>query len=103
MAYPLAFESNEKILLAPRLPYHSDLRYTERDDRYPPYTQAAGSSSKTVYISTFETPLLDLQLREGFTRLGVTWQEKTIGNYHVFYALSRAVQPAEIGLGRTRE
>ena len=103
VAYPLAFESNETVILAPRLPYHPDLRYTERDDRYPVYTRAVSGSSNTVYITTFQTPLLDKTLREGFSRLGVTWREKQVGDYRVFFALSRAVRPEEIGLGMTSE
>ena len=95
VAYPLAFLSDEEILFAPRLPYHEDLRYTSRDDRIPAYTEAVDSSPRTAYITTFN-PALDKALTSGFTRLGVTWQEKTIGDFHIFYALSRPVRPAEI-------
>jgi hypothetical protein len=30
----------------------------------------------------------------------VRWREEQIGDYHVFYSLSRPVHPAELGLGR---
>jgi 4-amino-4-deoxy-L-arabinose transferase-like glycosyltransferase len=95
VAYPLAFQSNEEILFSPRLPYHVDLRYTSRDDRIPEYTRLVDNASKTAYITTFNLPL-DRALESGFSRLGVSWQEKTIGDYHVFYELTRLVHPAEL-------
>ena len=42
---------------------------------------------------------MDERLRRGLTARGVTFQEQTIGNYHVFYALSRKVEPEELGFG----
>jgi hypothetical protein len=33
--------------------------------------------------------------------LGITWNEETIGDYHVFYNLSEDVNIAELGLGQT--
>jgi 4-amino-4-deoxy-L-arabinose transferase-like glycosyltransferase len=95
VAYPLAFESREEILFVPRLPYHADLRYTDRDDRIPAYTQAVEQSGQTAYITTFN-PALDKALTAEFSRLGVTWQEKTIGDFHIFYRFSRPVRPLEI-------
>ena len=98
VAYPLAFLSNEELIFVPRLPYHPDMRYTSRDDRYPPYTTLVAAASRTAYITT-HNPTLDDVLRAGFTRLGVTWQEAKIGDYQIYYALSRTVHPAELGLG----
>lgn len=98
VAYPIAFLSQEKLIFAPRLPYHLDLRYTPRDDRYAPYLAEVEKSPKTAYIST-RNPQLDQHLRAQFGALGVSWQEKQIGDYHVYYHLSRAVHPQEIGLG----
>ncbi|NMB59768.1 MAG: hypothetical protein GYA12_11400 [Chloroflexi bacterium] len=95
VAYPLAFLTEEKILFVPRLPYHQDLRYTSRDDRIARYTELVDSSPQTAYITTFN-PSLDQALREGFTRLGVTWKEKKIGDFLIYYSLSRPVRPAEI-------
>ncbi len=100
VAYPLAFLSGEKLIYTPRLPYHSDLRFTERDVRYKPHDEMVAASSSTAYISTARTPLLDDALKLGFEHLGVTWQEAVIGDYHVYYGLSRAVSPQELGLGR---
>jgi len=95
VAYPLAFKSSEQIIFSPRLPYHADLRYTARDDRIPAYTRQVEEAARTAYITTFN-PELDQALQKGFRRLGVTWEEKTIGDYHIFFRLSRAVYIAEI-------
>lgn len=98
VAYPLAFQSDEALIFVPRLPYHTDLRYTDRDDRYDPYGEMVQSSQKAAYI-TARNPALGDTLCEKFRGLGITWSEKTIGDYQVYYALSRAVSPAEMGLG----
>jgi 4-amino-4-deoxy-L-arabinose transferase-like glycosyltransferase len=98
VAYPLAFRSGEKLIFAPRLPYHLDLRYTPRDDRYAPYLEQVERSHKTAYITTLN-PTLDQYIRTSFRDLGITWQEKQIGDYQIYYHLSRAVRPNEIGLG----
>lgn len=103
VAYPLAFESAEQLIFTPRLPYHSDLRYTERDSRYRRYDDMVAESAKTAYISTLNTPALDEALRSGFRTLNVTWQEELIGDYRVFFALSQPVRPYELGLGVTRK
>jgi len=112
VAYPLAFLSEESLIFTPRLPYHigtevvkgSDpipvFTYTERDNRYQPYDQIVAESDRTAYISTHH-PELNQYLRERFGELGVSWQEAQIGDFHIFYRLSRAVRPAEVGLGET--
>lgn len=102
VAYPLAFHSKEEILFVPRLPYHLDLRYTPRDDRYAPYTQAVEASQRVAFITT-RNPRLDAYLRSEFLSLGISWQEKTIGDYQVYYRLSEVVRPQDIGLGDLRE
>ena len=94
---PIAFLSNERIISAARLPYHLNLGYTPRDDRYPPYTQAVRAAPRAFYI-TVNHPPLDALIRERLTALGVTYQEQTIGNYHIFYGLSRKVEPEELRL-----
>jgi hypothetical protein len=99
VSYPLAFRSGESLIFVPRLPYHQDFRYTPRDDRYPPYDEIVDKASRVAYITT-NHPDLDNYLRKSFTDLGVRWDERQIGDYHVFYDLSRLVRPEEIGLGR---
>lgn len=100
VSYPLAFLSQEKIIYAPALPYHLDFRYTQRDDRYPPYREAVNSSVKVAYITTRHPPL-DNKLRQEFKARGINWQEAVIGDYHVFYALSKLIRPTDMGLGIT--
>jgi hypothetical protein len=97
IAYPLAFLSDEDIILVPRLPYKADLRYTSRDDRYPPYRAIVEASPTAVYV-TSNHPTLDKLMREQFSELGVSFREKQISSYHVFYALSRKVKPEELSI-----
>jgi 4-amino-4-deoxy-L-arabinose transferase-like glycosyltransferase len=94
---PIAFLSGERIISAARLPYHLALDYTPRDDRYPPFTQAVHESPRAFYI-TVNHPRLDALIRDRLTALGVTFTEHTIGNYHIFYALSRKAEPEELGI-----
>lgn len=101
VAYPLAFKSQERIIFIPALPYHPDLRYTARDNRYAPYTDVVERSPRAAYIVT-HNPRLTESLRQGFTRLGVAWKETKIGDFEVFYDLSRHVRPAELGIGFVR-
>jgi hypothetical protein len=98
VAYPLAFLSHEELVFIPRLPYHPDLRYTSRDDRYEPYQQSVADAAKAAYITTMN-PVLDEMLRSEFERLGVKWNEKVIGDYQVYYGLSEKIEPGSIGLG----
>jgi len=100
VSYPLAFESEETLIFLPRLPYHEDLRYTERDDRYAPYGEVVAQAGRVAYITT-RNAALDDQLRQQFEARGVTWQENLIGDYRVFYQLSELVRPEQIGLGVT--
>ncbi len=97
--FPIAFLSSERLIFSARLPYHLDFRYTSRDDRYGPYRQAVEISPRAAYI-TSRHPQLDDRLRRSFDSLGVTYAEKQIGDYHVFYRLSRRIAPEELGLSQ---
>ncbi len=98
VSYPLAFLSSERVIFIPRLPYHDDFRYSERDDRYSPYYEMVTDANKVAYI-TSNHEKLDMHLREEFQRLDIKWREETIGDFRVFYDLSAVVRPADIGLG----
>jgi hypothetical protein len=98
VSYPLAFRSDESLIFVPRLPYHQDFRYTPRDDRYPPYDEMVDKAGRVAYITT-NHPDLDRYLQKSFADLEVTWQERQIGDFHIFYHLSEVVRPFEIGLG----
>lgn len=95
VAYPLAFETDEEMIFVPALPYHPDLRFTSRDNRYPPYTDMVANSSRVAYI-TSRLPELDTALRTEFHRLNVDFQEQRIGDFNIFYGLSRSVRPEEL-------
>ena len=98
VAYPLAFLSNESLIFVPRLPYHPDFRYTARDDRYQPYQTVVAESSKAAYITT-RNPELAQRLRNAFLENKIAWKETVIGEYQVFYQLSRKITPEELDLG----
>jgi hypothetical protein len=97
VSYPLAFLSNEELIFIPRLPYHADLRYTSRDDRYAPYGDIVEGSSRVAFI-TSRHPELDGRLRDGLRTKGVAFEEIDIGGYHVFYHLSRVIAPSDLGI-----
>jgi 4-amino-4-deoxy-L-arabinose transferase-like glycosyltransferase len=92
---PIAFLSGERIISAARLPYHLNLGYTPRDDRYPPFTQIVREAPQAFYM-THNNPPLEERIRDELAKLAVTFQEHDIGNYHIFYALSRKVEPEEL-------
>jgi hypothetical protein len=95
VAYPLAFKSHEQMIFVPRLPYHQDFRYTSRDNRYEPYNLMVEQSERVAYITT-NHPELDDMIRTQFQMQGVGWREETIGDYQVFYDLSRPISPEHI-------
>jgi len=85
VAYPLAFRSDEKIIFVPELPYHQDLRYTSRDNRYPVYSGIVLNSEKAAFITT-NHPQLDARIRNGLypnkslgrkRKLAITWYSIT--------------------------
>lgn len=96
--YPLAFLSQEQLLFVAKLPYHSDGRYSPRDDRYAPYDALVQSAPKVAYITTGGGPL-DALLRNRFERMGVSYREEQIGDFLVFYHLSSPIAPEALRLG----
>ncbi|MDY7039392.1 MAG: glycosyltransferase family 39 protein [Chloroflexota bacterium] len=98
VAYKIAFLSDERVILAPRLPYKENLLYAEGDDRYPAYTARVRDAECVVYV-TSNQPALDTLLRERFTARGITFRERELGPYRVFYELSRNVSPDQLWQG----
>ena len=98
VSYPLAFMSQERLVYLPHLPYHSDFRYTTRDDRYEPYRAVVAAESRPSFI-TARQPWLDAVLRERLKARGVDFEEKAIGDYRVFFDLSETVRPDDLGQG----
>ncbi len=97
VAYPLAFLSEERLIFIPRLPYHEDLRFTERDDRYAPYREIVESAGRIAYITTHHPVLNDI-IRETFTENNISWKENEIGDYLIFFHLSDTLRPDEFGI-----
>ena len=97
VAYPLAYLSDEEIIFVPKLPYHQDLRYTPRDNRYSEYNLMVNQAEKVAYITT-NNPPLDMQIRSGLKKQNVSWRETQIGDYHIYYQLSKRTPPELLGL-----
>lgn len=97
VAYPLAFRSDETMIFIPALPYHLDLRYTKRDNRYAPYIKVVEKSQRVAYITT-KHPALDERIRAGLKQRNIQWQEEKIGDYQIFYHLSEKITPDKLEL-----
>jgi len=98
VAYPLAFMSGERLVYLPHLPYHSDFRYSSRDDRYAPYREIVGAAPRAAYVTAAQ-PWLDTYLRQALRSLGVGYEESVIGDFRVFHSLTELVRPVDLGLG----
>ncbi len=96
VSFKIAFLSQERVILAPLLPYQSAGHDLDRADRYPPYTALAESAANPVYV-TSNQPWLDTLLRQRFGAQGITFAETAIGPYHIFHHLSRPVSPKALG------
>ncbi len=96
VTFRFAFLTQERIIFSPRLPYKIDLSYTYGDDRYPPYSSAVQAAPKVVYV-TSNHPALDLLIEQRLEQLHITFDERKIGPYTVFYDLSRKVTPDDLG------
>lgn len=99
IAYPLAFLSGEELIYVPRLPYHQDLRYTSRDNRYPAYSTQVEKAEKIAYITSLN-PNLDQKMQAAFIENSISWKEEGIGDFRVYYDLSRVIRPEELGLSQ---
>ncbi|MBW6471853.1 MAG: glycosyltransferase family 39 protein [Anaerolineaceae bacterium] len=97
ISYPLAFVSDEKIISIPKLPYHQDLRFTERDNRISKYNEILEMGSSYFYI-TSNNPKLDDLLVRAFQENYIDYLQKQIDDYHVFYNLSKKITPEELGI-----
>jgi hypothetical protein len=99
ISYKIAFLSNDRVILAAYLPFRPDLYWNPLDDRYPPYAAAVAASPRPVYV-THREPNLEAYLQRGFAERQVTYSIQDIGPYRVYYDLSAAISPQEIGLGQ---
>lgn len=97
VTYRVAFTTNEEIILAPLLPYKPDLRYSPSDQRIDRYLELVRSSEEVVYVTSLH-PILDEILQRELTNAGVTFRERHIGPYHIYYDLSRPIDPEALDL-----
>lgn len=95
VSYRLSFLTDEQVIFSPRVPYREDLEYNPGENRYPLYDELVNKQNSVAYITT-QNPKLDDVLRDNFRRLGVTWQEKLIGPYNIFYCISAIVRPEQL-------
>lgn len=97
VAYPLAFLSNERIIAIPELPYHPDLRYTARDNRIEKYDKIVEQSDTRFFITTNNIPL-DHLIIEKLSEQQIIFESKKIGDYQIYFNLSKKISPLELGL-----
>lgn len=95
--FRIDFLSDEQVLLLPRLSSRTGLciNLDGRGDRYSAYTEQVEGSPVLFYVTT-EQPYLDELLRDRFADLEVTYKEKTIAPYRIFYDLSHPVRPQDM-------
>jgi hypothetical protein len=96
VTFRFAFLTQERIILAPALPFKEDLSYTTRDNKYPPYMDMVLQADEVVYV-TSNHPRLDEAIRARLAEMGITYQEEAIGPFTVFYGLPYHVTPEELG------
>ena len=97
ISYPLDFVSDEEIVVIPLLPYHPDLRYTERDNRIDKYSEIVYDADSYFYI-TSNNPKLDQILVDAFKINNINYDYKTIGDYNIYFSLSKKVTPDNLGI-----
>jgi hypothetical protein len=99
ISYKIAFLSKEQVILAAHLPFRPDLGWNPRDDRYPPYAATVAASLDRMYVIHRESHL-EAHLQRAFVERGITYRIQDIGPYRIYYDLSVAVSPQELGLGQ---
>jgi hypothetical protein len=99
ISYKIAFLSGEQVILAAHLPFRPDLGWNPRDNRYAPYAATVAASPDPVYV-THREPHLETYLQRTFTEREISYRTEDIGPYRVYYDLSAAVTPQELGLGK---
>jgi 4-amino-4-deoxy-L-arabinose transferase-like glycosyltransferase len=97
VAYPLAFLSDERLIFTPRLPYHQDFRYTDRDDRYAPFGEVVTQSPTRAFITTNFAELNQI-LGESLDQHKIEFEVTEIGPYTVFHGLSEVIDPNQLGV-----
>jgi hypothetical protein len=84
VAFRLAFLSGERMQYSAALPYKTTLDYNPADNRYRPYVEAVEKASRIAVITT-NLPELDSRLVAQWQSQKITYQETTIGAFHIYY------------------
>lgn len=95
VSYPLSFRSDEEIIAVPYLPYHPDLRYTDRDSRIENYEKIVDMSDEVFYITT-KNEALDEILAIAFRSEETQFDYIEIGDFHIYFNLSKTIRPQEL-------
>ncbi|MBT3241269.1 MAG: hypothetical protein HON98_11440 [Chloroflexi bacterium] len=99
VTFRFAFLTNEEIIFAADLPYKQDLSFNPLGNRYPRYSEIVDASEKVAFITT-DQPNLNELIRNKFESLKISFLETDIGEFHIFYDLSEAVRPEDIGFSQ---
>lgn len=94
VSFRLAFLSDEEFVYVAKLPYREDLKYNPSSNRYLLYEKLVDESNQTNFI-TADQPALDVFLQGWFSDREITYQEKAIGIYRVYFDFSRQVRSDE--------
>lgn len=93
IAYPVMFESREKILLSPTL-FHPTF-----EDRWPGDTALIREKQRAVFVINKSRNLgVEPLIEERLKKLGVSYEKDTVEEFVVFGNFSRKVLPEELGL-----
>lgn len=95
VSFRLAFLTQEEIIYSAHMPYKVDMSYTPNDRRYPLYDEIVASRTDAAIITSLH-PELDARIQDQMLSLNITFSENQIGPYHIFYDLSRRVNPDDI-------
>jgi hypothetical protein len=102
VAYTLAFRTQEEIIFTPSLPYHQDFRFTERDNRYPPYSEQVAASNQVAFITTHH-PNLEAALQHSLTERGIDFKIARFDPFTLIYDLSQPIRPDQLDLPVAQE
>jgi hypothetical protein len=95
-SFRVVFRAHERVILDTALP-HDDKGYIEGDNRYPPYSRTVAETPRVVWI-TQNFPALDALIARRLDQAAISYRTRGIGPYRVYYAFSRRVAPADLGL-----
>ncbi|MBZ0284769.1 MAG: glycosyltransferase family 39 protein [Anaerolineae bacterium] len=84
VAFRLAFLTSERMQYSAALPYKTSLDYNPADNRYPVYAETTDTADRIAFITT-KLPELDAQLEQHFAAQGLTYQQKQIGDFIIYY------------------